>query len=131
MQPKNPYSTPKSDLDKAVESDDEIATLKHLASGQRLLNIALAVSLFSGALMGVNPVLAALIGIGGSVIGVVGAVRVTRAMGRSSFARWIYSIAILLPLINLLVMILLGSKTTDRLQAAGYKVGFFSAELKH
>jgi sorbitol-specific phosphotransferase system component IIC len=131
MQQDNPYSTPKSDLDKAAESDDDIASLNRLASGQRLLIVAVAVSILSSFLMGANPVLAGVIGITASVIGVVGVVRLTRAMGRSTFVRLLYSIAILLPLINLLVMLLLSSQATDRLRAGGYKVGFFGAKQQH
>jgi multisubunit Na+/H+ antiporter MnhG subunit len=130
MQQNNPYSAPESDLDSSNEPAEDITTLNDIASGQRLLIISIAISILSFILLGASPALMGVIGIIASVIGVVGVVRMTRAFGRSIAVRMIYSISILLPLINLLVMFLLSSQATDRLRSAGYKVGLFGANLK-
>lgn len=130
MQQENPYSTPRANLETSPDSADAIATLNRIASGHRLMILAIVVSLFSYLVQSALSYFSTAAALGASVLAIVGVVRLTRALGRSVVISVIYAISMLLPILNLLIMFHLSSQAIDRLRSGGYKVGFFGAKAK-
>jgi hypothetical protein len=75
-------------------------------------------------------VLGLIASLAGSVVAIVGVVRLSGALGNAVIVRILYAIAMLIPLVNLLIMVLLSMRATRELRAGGYRVGFLGASRK-
>jgi len=128
MTDNNPYAAPKakvSDTPVSGALDDEL--LRRVASGQRLMIMSIVVSFLSISLQQMLGPIALLIGLVSSIVAIVGAVRLADGLGHAVFARVLWAIAMLIPVVNLICMLILSSKATRVLRAGGWTVGFFGA----
>ena len=124
----NPYQAPKAAV--ADAGDADIERLNRVAAGQRLVIIALLISIGSIALQAASPALGLIGSLLGSLVAIIGIVRLAGALGSGVLARILYAIAMLVPLINLLIMVLLSTRATKQLRAGGYRVGLLGASRK-
>jgi hypothetical protein len=124
----NPYQAPKAGV--AAVGDADVERLNRVASAQRLIIVALLVAIGSVALQAASPVLGLIASLGGSVVAIIGVVRLSGALGSAIIVRILYAIAMIIPLLNLLIMVLLSMRATRELRAGGYKVGFLGASQK-
>ena len=101
--------------------------LKRVASGQRLIIYSLLASLASLAVQGMVGLPGLVLSIAASIMAIIGVVRITGGLDRSTLARIVYIVAMFIPLINLIAMLLLSSQATKALREAGFQVGFLGA----
>jgi len=128
MADSNPYAAPKANVADAPQSDGMSRDLlQRVASGQRLMIMSIVVSFLSIPLQKAIGPFATLIGLAATVVAIVGAVRLAGGLGRSTVARVLYGIAMIIPLVNLICMLILSSQATKALRAGGWTVGFFGA----
>ncbi len=128
MPDNNPYAAPKakvSDAPLAGAMDDE--RLQRVASGQRLMIMSIVVSFLSIPLQQVLGQIALAVGLVSSIVAILGAVKLASGLGHAVFARVLWGIAMIIPLVNLICMLVLSSKATRVLRAGGWTVGFFGA----
>jgi len=102
-----------------------------VCSGQKLLIYAILLNL------GAIPLrmsgdrsllaLAALVALVGIVLSILGTVRLSSGLGYGIGLTIVYCILMLVPLVSLIVLLVLNSKATAHLRAAGYNVGLFGA----
>jgi hypothetical protein len=131
MNDSNPYAPPKAHVADASSSPPaDVQRLNRVASGQRLVVVSLIVSLAALGLRAAVGEAGMLISLFGSIIGIVGVVRLSSALGSHVVVRVLYAICMLLPLVNLLIMARLSAKATKALRAAGYRVGLFGASQR-
>jgi len=103
-------------------------TIERVATGQKLLIYALLVFLFSAVLRAAfGEVGGALGGIAGLILSLVGLFYVGSGMGYSMGLIVIFCVLMVIPLINMITLVVLNSRATKALRAAGYKVGLFGA----
>ena len=125
----NPFAPPEARVaDHARQGADDIALLNRIASGQRLLVVAVLVSFLSMVFRG-NPV-GTIVAIVSGIVSIVGAVRLSAALGSPAWVRFVSGILMLVPLVNLTTMLVLSSRATRRLRAAGYRVGLMGANQR-
>src|SRR5687768_9373800 len=103
----NPYAAPKSRVSDDSPGAAAIATLNRAASGQRIIIFSLLGGLAAWPLRAASGELATILSLVASVCAIVGVVRLTGGLGTSVPMRVLYCIAMLIPLINILVMVLL------------------------
>ena len=125
----NPYAAPKSAVADVADPGTG-AELNRVASGQRFMIYALLVSMGGMALRTTMGPPAAIVGLVASVVAIVGVVRLSGALGAGVAMRVVYSIAMIVPLVNLLVMLMLSAKATKALRAGGYEVGLLGARKR-
>jgi hypothetical protein len=97
-----------------------------VASGQKLVIYAILFQLVTVAVqmtVGSLPVVLALT----VLVSIIGVVRLSAGMGHSIVTRIILAILMLVPPINLITLLVLNSRATRTLRAAGYKVGLLGA----
>jgi len=125
----NPFAPPEARVaDHAAQGADDTLLLNRIASGQRLLVVAVLVSILSSVFRG-NPV-GAIVAIVSAIIAVVGAVRLAAALGSPPWVRVVAGLLMLVPLVNLITMLVLSSRATRRLRAGGYRVGLLGAKQR-
>ena len=100
--------------------------IEEVASGQKLLIGAIVVNLASYLLISVNHYLG-LLGLVGVVMAIVGFIKMASGLKKSTFLIVLMSIAMFIPLINLLVLVRQNGQATKVLKSAGYKVGLLGA----
>jgi hypothetical protein len=127
----NPYAPPQAHVANVAGENVDYERMNRVASGQRLLIVALITSLLGGVVLGgaakeINVVLAIAV----TWISIVGAWRISGGLGGSVLSRTLYVTMMLLPLINLIIMITLSIRATRALRKAGYEVGFFGAPAR-
>lgn len=102
-------------------------SVERMASGQKLIILAIVLNLLGVALHG---------WVGGSAVGVMiiafflslaGAFRLGAGLGLSLAARVGIVALLLVPIANVAVLLTLSASATRRLRAAGWKVGLFGA----
>jgi len=64
------------------------------------------------------------------VYAVVAVVQLAAALGYSVMSRILLCIGLVIPLLSLLVLAVLSSRASQRLRAAGFKVGFLGAKSR-
>lgn len=126
----NPYASPNSDVSQNAVSGDEIARLNRVASGQRVIITSLLVTIIASMLRVQIGDIAVIISIGATIAAIGGAVRLAAALGYSKLSQALYAIAMILPLINLIVMLVLSSQANKSLRAGGYKIGLLGAKSR-
>lgn len=108
----------------------ETARLNRVASGQRLVVIAVLIELGLLVLGGFMRPLVLPIALACSIVTIVGVVRATGALGSHPVARVLYALGMMVPLLNLLVMLRVSSRCTRVLREAGYRVGLLGASAR-
>jgi hypothetical protein len=129
MNEPNPYAAPRSEV-ADVQFTGETATLNRVASGQRLMIYSVLVSMGAMALRTALGPPAAIVSLVASVVAIAGVARLSGALGSGIAMRIVYCIAMIIPLMNLLVMLLLSARATRALRAGGYQVGLLGARQR-
>lgn len=130
MSSPNPYEAPRTPVADVAPDLPDAFRLNRIASGQRMMVLSILVSIVA---MGLGTVLGrstTIVGLGASILNIVGVVRLSGALGKSGLVRTASALAMLVPLVNLLVMLRFSAIATRTLRAAGYKVGLFGANQR-
>lgn len=104
-------------------------SIEDVKDGQKMILYSIAIYIFGLLLSAVLPEFIIGIGlIGAMVLGVVGFFRLTKGLGYSTGKKILLFILLLIPLVSLITLVLLSGKATEKLRAAGYKVGLLGAQ---
>jgi hypothetical protein len=127
----NPYSPPGANVsDVAAGSPREIDRLNRIASGQRLMIIAILVALSANLLVPFIGGFALVISFGASVASIVGVVRLAHALGSPGAVCFLFAVLMLVPVVNLVLILVMSMRATRALRAAGYQVGLLGAKAR-
>lgn len=126
------YAAPKSFVaDVQTVGEVDLTRLNRVASGQRIVIVSLIVALAAIAVQAyVSPSAGLMMNLLSTALGIFGAVRLDGGLNGSVLSRVLYTIVLLLPLINLVIMLSLSHRATKALRASGYKDGFFGADQR-
>lgn len=105
----------------------DVRPIEKVASGQKLIIYAILVNFLTVGLMAVFGDIAGLVGIVAIVMSFVGMFRLTGGLGYSTAAKIFLLILLVVPLVGLITLLVLNSRATKALRAAGYKVGLLGA----
>lgn len=123
MDESSPYGPPQAPVGSGEQT---LGQIEVVASGQKLVIYAILFQLVTVAVqmtVGSLPVVLALT----VLVSIIGVVRLSAGMGHSIVTRIILAILMLVPPINLITLLVLNSRATRTLRAAGYKVGLLGA----
>jgi hypothetical protein len=139
----NPYRPPQAQVRDLPESEVGEERLARLASGQKLAIYAICIYLCAGFLRGFLigyfhaapppgvlavvsfiTLLGALVAL---VLSFVGLWRMAYGLGIHIVFRVLMLLFMFVPIINIIFLLILNSRTTRALRQAGYRVGFFGA----
>lgn len=113
--------------DSTHQVENANAPIKKVASGQKLIILAILVNLVSTVLQfTVHPYLGAL-GLIGSVMAIIGLIRMMSGLKKPVALVVVMCFAMLIPVLNLLVLLSQNAQATKALRNAGYEVGLFGA----
>ena len=137
MSETNPYQTPEAAFN---QEGIDLEKVKKIATGQKLIIYAIFIHML---LITINIVLVRygiiestiyIVIVAGRffalLLSIIGVIKLTSALGNSIIMKIIFIILLFLPLINLIVLLLLNSRATRKVQEAGYKVGLFGASYE-
>jgi hypothetical protein len=128
MSQPNPYAPPSASLTETFLSEQP-GVAARLVSGQRMMIIALVLYLVAGFLgPAIGKLAAGLVAISALILGIVGAIRLSRALGFGIGLQIACFIMLFIPLVNLLTILILNRKATERLRNQGYQVGLLGAK---
>lgn len=120
----NPYEAPKADVSAPVVDE---AGIEQVASAQKLIIYGILAYFAAAAIRaGMGPV-GLLVALGALVMGLIGTYRLCSGLGYSMITKIILMVLMFLPLIGLIVLLVLNSRATSKLRAAGYRVGLLGA----
>lgn len=123
MRDSNPYRSRES---RVAVSDD--GNLDAVIAGQKLVILAAQVYFLSAAarmFIGVFAFIGAFVAL---VLALFGIVRLGGGMGDSTATRTLCVVLMFIPVVGLIVLLVLNSRATNRLRAAGYRVGFLGVD---
>jgi hypothetical protein len=139
----NPYRPPQAQVRDIPESEANAESIAQLGSGQKLAIYAictyigtvlartLLTALFRSNLedddLFLLRLFAAAAFLVAFVLSVVGQWRMAEGLGISTALRVVMVILLFIPLLNIVILLILSSRTTRVLRQAGYRVGFFGA----
>lgn len=139
----NPYRPPQAQVRDMPESEADAESIAQLGSGQKLAIYAictyigtvlvrvLLAAVFKSSLEDDDLVLIGLFAgaafLVAFVLSVVGQWRMADGLGISIGLRVLIVILLFIPLVNIVILLILSSRTTRALRQAGYRVGFFGA----
>lgn len=103
------------------------ASHDNLASGQRLIILAILINAATLALRYISPLLAIVVGIAAVVLAIIGLLRLSDGLGYSTGMKGLLIVLFFIPLVSLITLLILNSRATKILREAGYRVGFFGA----
>lgn len=118
----NPYQSPQSRV-----ADADNVDIDAIAGGQKLVIFAILVYFIAAAsrlAIGQLALLIALVSLGLAIAGII---KLSAGMGFSTLTKIVCVVLMFVPLVGLLMLLVLNSKATTRLQAAGYRVGLLGA----
>jgi len=128
----NPYQPPQSPALVAIAPADR-DRLREVARLQRYINLVVLAYFSAGALTRAvaevpgGPILAGVVAVAVILTGAVFAVQMARALYSTAVAV-VCAILLLIPCVGLLTLLLLNGRATQRLTAAGLKVGLLGAD---
>lgn len=139
----NPYRPPQAQVRDMPESEADAESIAQLGSGQKLAIYAICIyfgtvlvrmllkALFKPILEDDDLFLLGLVAgaafLVAFVLSVVGQWRMADGLGISTALRVLMVILLFIPLVNIVILLILSSRTTRTLREAGYRVGFFGA----
>lgn len=123
----NPYETPAAPLGEPAHDAEEIEKVK---KGQKLLIYAILINISAYLVQMAVGEIAVLVNIVSVIMALVGLYYLAKGLGMSILMKIIVLILLFIPLLNLLTMLVMNSKATAKLRAAGYKVGLLGASKK-
>ncbi len=101
--------------------------IEKVASGQKLIIYAILVNFLTIGLQAAVGEIAGLLAIVAVVMSLIGMFRLASGLGYSTGTKILLVILLLVPLIGLITLLVLNSRATNTLKAAGYKVGLLGA----
>lgn len=101
--------------------------IENVASGQKLIIWAILLNILTYGLVYAIGDIAGLLSIAVIVLSFVGLFKLASGLGYSIAAKIGFIILLIIPLIGLITLLILNSKATKALRAAGYKVGLLGA----
>jgi len=120
----NPYEAPKAPVGDSLRDDPGI---EQLVSGQKLVIYAILVYLAIILVRTAVGPIAGLLAIGSLVLSIMGILRISEGLGYGTGTKVLLFILMFVPLVGLITLLVLNSKATSLLRAAGYKVGLLGA----
>jgi hypothetical protein len=102
-------------------------SMEKVASGQKLVIYAILVNFLTIGLLAAFGDIAGLVGIVAIVMSFVGMFRLAGGLGYSTGAKILLVVLLVVPLVGLITLLVLNSRATTALRAAGYKVGLLGA----
>ncbi len=140
MEDRNPYAPPKARVADIVAATDPDRLTAQVASGQKRMIWAILLQL-GGILLGVlnglvsiSPVLAVVTFISGVAafgLSISGFMQTARGLKIRPAVRGLLVVCLFLPILNLVLLLILNSRATRALRAAGYHVGMFGVTSKY
>jgi hypothetical protein len=122
MSDNNPYQSPKSRVADVVDGDIEA-----IAAGQKLVIYAILVYFLAAASrLAIGP-LAVLLFLAALGLAIAGILKLGAGMGFSTLTKVVCVVLMFVPLGGLIMLLVLNSKATTRLRAAGWRVGLLGA----
>lgn len=118
----NPYQSPQSRVADVVDGD-----IDAIASGQKLVIYAILVYFLAAASRVAIGPLALLIFLAALGLAIAGILKLGAGMGFSTLTKIVCVVLMFVPLGGLIMLLVLNSKATTRLRAAGYRVGLLGA----
>ena len=122
MSTNNPYQSPRSRVADVASGDIEA-----IAGGQKLVIYAILVYFLAAAsrvAIGPLAILIALVALGLAIAGIL---KLGAGMAFSTLTKIVCVVLMFVPLVGLIMLLVLNSKATTRLRAAGYRVGLLGA----
>ena len=116
-----------SDSTTRSNGSEELARMTRLASARRIVNLCLFVWAAAVAFGTLKTVVAPLVVLVAVVAALFGVIRLAIALRVSSLWRFIFVVAMFVPVVNLIAMGWLSTRATKVLRAAGFSVGLFRA----
>ena len=120
----NPYEAPKAPVGDSLRDDPGI---EQLVSGQKLVIYAILVYLAIILVRTAVGPIAGLLAIASLVLSIMGILRISEGLGYGTGTKVLLFVLMFVPLVGLITLLVLNSKATSRLRAAGYKVGLLGA----
>ncbi|MFC5739951.1 hypothetical protein [Dyella tabacisoli] len=120
----NPYDAPRADVLAPVLND---VSVEQTASGQKLVIYAILTYFAAAAIKANLGAIGWLIALCALAMGLVGVFRLSAGMGYSMATKVILTVLMFVPLVSLIVLLVLNAKGTNKLRAAGYRVGLLGA----
>jgi hypothetical protein len=122
MSTNNPYQSPQSRVADVVDGD-----IDAIAAGQKLVIYAILVYFLAAASrMAIGP-LAILVFLAALGLAIAGILKLGEGMGFSTLTKVVCVVLMFVPLGGLIMLLVLNSKATSRLRAAGWRVGLLGA----
>ncbi len=125
MDSPNLYEAPKARVDAPL---DGASDMHRVARGQKLIVYACVIYLAAMALQVAFGPPANLLNLLALPLALIGLVRLAGGLGYSSLAKVLLVALMLVPIVNLITLLIVNSRATSALRAAGYKVGLLGAE---
>lgn len=119
----NPYQSPQSRVAAADGAD-----IESVAAGQKLVIYAVLAYFFAAALRVAIGPLAFLVLFVSLGLAIAGILKLGEGLGFSTLAKIGCVVLMFVPLVGLIMLLVLNSKATTRLRAAGYRVGFLGVD---
>jgi len=111
----------------ADQASVSVEPIEKVAYGQKLIIYAILVQFLTVGLQAAFGDIAGLVGIIAIAMSLVGILHLASGLGYSISAKIVLVILILVPLVGLITLLVLNSRATKVLRAAGYKVGLLGA----
>jgi hypothetical protein len=111
----------------AVQGTPEEGNIEQVAEGQKLIINGLLLYFATTVMIRVVGPIAGLLALVAAVLGFMGVMRLGKGLGMSTGMRVFLGLLMFVPVVSLVALLVLNSRATTRLRAAGYQVGFFGA----
>lgn len=123
MNAQNPYAPPQAEVEQHVVD----AGIERVASAQKLIIYSILAYFAAMAVRALLGPIGLVVLLGALLMGIVGTFRLCSSLGYSLPAKVILMVLMFVPLVSVLVLLVLNRKATERLRAAGYRVGLLGA----
>lgn len=131
----NPYAAPSAVVGEVMQDGVDRDRLRRIASGQRMMVWAVLLQFVAGGVNGafqdhpmVRPI-AVIAAFVFAIMAIIGAVRLSRALGSHIVTTILVAILMIVPLVNLVTMLVLSMRATRALRKAGVRVGLMGAKV--
>lgn len=102
-------------------------TIEDVKTGQKMVLYAIVLNFAAGVARATIGNVWILIGIAATVLAIAGLLKLANGLGYSTGVKVLLVILSFIPIVSLIMLALLSGKATERLRAAGYKVGLMGA----
>jgi hypothetical protein len=124
MEPTQLSEAPQLPIAQSTPVED---TIQLVADGQKRVIYAILVYFAATVLIQAAAPIAGLLALVSFVLGWSGIMRLGKGLGMGLGSRVMLGLLMLVPIVSLMALLVLNSRATTRLRAAGYHVGFFGA----